>query len=141
MMALDTPGCEVCSALAALRQVQVAPHGFPNKLELVQIHIKFRLIAEFIMPSESIEIAAGSAISAAIRASSSITSAFSPTVGPSENATSGHECAQRVELARDVFARMLAHAEEQRHDADRGGAFASQRWPPRCADRASASSR
>jgi hypothetical protein len=42
--------------LRRLGEVQVAPHGFLNKLELVQIHIKFRLIAEFIMPSESIEM-------------------------------------------------------------------------------------
>jgi hypothetical protein len=43
--------------LGRLGEVQVAPHGFLNKLELMQIHIKFRLITEFIMPSESIEIA------------------------------------------------------------------------------------
>ena len=49
-MALDTPGCEVCSALAALRQVEVAAHRFLDKAELVEIHTQSGLKQDLIMP-------------------------------------------------------------------------------------------
>ncbi|MNT23206.1 hypothetical protein D3C72_1586180 [compost metagenome] len=53
---LGDAGLRGVERLGRLGEVQVAPHGFLNKLELVQIHIKFRLIAEFIMPLKSIKM-------------------------------------------------------------------------------------
>jgi hypothetical protein len=47
---LGHAGLRGVQRLGRLGQVQVAPHGFLDKTELMQIHIEFRLKLKFIMP-------------------------------------------------------------------------------------------
>jgi hypothetical protein len=123
---LGHAGLRGVQRLGRLGEVQVAPHGFLNKLELMQIHIKFRLITEFIMPSESIEIAGCSGFDGNFGQQVDQFGLFAHDAGE-RNVDVGPGLAQCLELVRQVFAGMLAHAEEQRDHADGAGAGGDQR--------------
>jgi hypothetical protein len=123
---LGDAGLRGMQRLRRLGEVQVAPHGFLNKLELMQIHIKFRLITEFIMPSESIEMAECSGFDRYFGQQVDQFGLFTHDARE-RNVDVGPLVAQCLKLVRQVFAGMLAHAEEQRDHVDGAGAGGDQR--------------
>ncbi|VWX63261.1 conserved hypothetical protein [Burkholderiales bacterium 8X] len=119
---LGDPRLRGVERLGRLGQVEVAANRFLDKLELVQIHNRFRLNSEFIMPAR-VYRRAGDGLVAKGEAGQQIDhfGCFADGLAQDE-ANAGMLGAKRVDERRQVFTQVLSDAEEERDDADFLGA-------------------